>query len=209
VPARLVTRARSSWLAALLAAGCAALGLSACGDTLQDQPVTPSIMEPLLMQEQFPIYWLGGTFQGLGITRVARDPSGAYELQYGNCTLGGQNACVTPLRIVTSPDNSFIPGSTGTPRRTLVRGLPVLALEGGETLVVATGGVVVDLYARSPALARAAAATMVAINSTGTPGAPLPRPLPNTRFAERPLSSQQPAGAPLGWASVLDPRRVR
>lgn len=161
------------------------------------------------MMQEFPIYWLGGTFHGLGITRVARDPSGAYEIQYGNCTLGGQNACTTPLRVVTSPDNSFLPGSAGAPRRILVRGLPVLSLEGGATLVVATGAVVVDLYARSTALARAAAATMVAINAPGDPGAPLPRPLPATGFAERPLSTQQPPGAPMGWASVLDPSRVR
>ncbi|MFI5005515.1 MAG: hypothetical protein ACHQE6_10940 [Solirubrobacterales bacterium] len=209
MPARHLMRARSTRLAALLAAGCAALGLNACGDTLQDQPVAPSVMEPLVMQEQFPVYWLGGAFRGLAITRVARDPGGAYEIQYGNCTLGGQNTCVTPLQIVTSPDNSFLPGGAAAARRVLVRGAPGVSLEGGETLAVATGGVVVNLYAHSAALARAAAATMVAINSPGAPGAPLPRPLPDTGFAERPLTSQQPAAAPMGWTSVLDPHRVR
>ncbi len=195
-------------LAALLLLLCA-LGLGACADTLQDRPVTPSFLEPLVMQEQFPVYWLGGVFQRLGITRVERDPSGAYEIQYGNCTLGGENACVTPLQIVTSPDNSFLPGG-GAPRHpVLLRGVVGLSSHGGRTLVVATGGVVVDLYASTPALAWAAAQAMVTINSLGTSGAPLPRALPDSGFGEKPLPSQRPPIAPANWASALRARSVR
>jgi hypothetical protein len=194
-------RARRGTLAAV-ALGCA-LGVGACGDTLQDQPPAPSVIEPLVTQEQFPVYWLGGTFRGLGITRVARDPSGAWEIQYGNCTVGGENTCVTPLEIVTSPDNSFLPGG-GAPRRPVpVRGVRGLSASGGKTLVVATGGVVVDVYANSPKLARAAAAAVVTVGTPDTPGAPLPKPLPDTGFAETPLPSQLPPAAPTGWAKVL------
>ncbi len=193
---------------AAVALGCA-LAVGACGNTLQDQPVAPSSLEPLVAQEQFPVYWLGGAFRGLGITRVARDPSGAYQIQYGNCTVGGESACATPLQIVTSPDNSFIPGGGAPQRQVPIRGVPGIASSGGETLVVATGGVVVDLYANSPALARAAAAAMVTIGAPDAPGTPLPRPLPNTGFAERPLISQQPTAAPMGWTSVLRGRLVQ
>jgi hypothetical protein len=176
------------------------LGLGACANTLQDQPVAPSFLEALIAQEGFPVYWLGGVFQRLGITRISRDPSGAYEIQYGNCTLGGENACATPVQIVTSPDNSFLPGGSAPQLPLLLRGVHALSSQDGRTLVVATGGVVVDLYADSPTLARAAAETMVRIASPDLPGAPLPRPLPNTGYGEKPLPSQQPPLAPI-WRS--------
>ncbi len=190
---------RRALLAAVLAA---AAGVSGCANTLQDQPVAPSMLEPLVTQ-RFPVYWLGGSFAGLGITRVGRDPSGAYEIQYGNCTVGGESTCVAPLQLVTSPDNSFLPGG-GVPRRSVrLRGVRALATEGGEALTVATGPVVVDLYADTPALAARAAAAMVAIGAPGAPGAPLPRPLPDTGYGARPLPSQQPVPAPMGGASAL------
>jgi hypothetical protein len=174
-----------------------ALGLSACGNTLQDQPVAPSFLEPLVMEEEFPVYWLGGAFQRLPIINVARDPSGAYEIQYGNCTQGGENVCVTPLQIVTSPDNSFRPGGS-TPQRTVsVRGVPATVALSGRTIELSTGGVVVDIYADGTALAQAAAEDVVAIGTARLPGSPLPRPLPDTGFAEKPLPSQQPPLAPL------------
>jgi hypothetical protein len=186
--------------AAAALAGAASVG--GCADTLQDQPVAASVLEPLVAQ-RFPVYWLGGTFRGLPITRVERDPSGAYEIQYGNCLVGGESACVTPLEIVTSPDNSFLPGG-GTPQRSVrIRGARGVATQGGDTLAVATGPVVVDLYADSPALAARAARAMVTIGEPSAPGAPLPGPLPDTGFAERPLPSQRPVPAPMGWSSVL------
>jgi hypothetical protein len=196
-----VRRAHRTALAAV-AVTCA-VGVSACGNTLQDQPVAPSILEPAVRQEQFPVYWLGGTFQGLRITRVALDPSGAWEVQYGNCTVGGENTCVTPLEVVTSPDNSFLPGGEAPRREVPVRGVRAVATRGGRTLTVATGGVVVDVYANSPRLARAAAAAVVTIGTPNTPGTPLPKPLPNTGYGEKPLPSQQPTAAPMGWAEVL------
>lgn len=193
--------ARRAALAAL-AVGCA-LGVGACGNTLQDQPVAPSVLEPAVRQVQFPVYWLGGTFRGRGLTRVALDPSGAWETQYGNCTVGGENTCVTPLEVVTSPDNSFIPGGEAPRREVPIRGVRAVAASDGKTLTVATGGVVVDIYANSPELARAAAAAVVTIGTPDTPGAPLPKPLPNTGYGERPLPSQQPTAAPTGSAKVL------
>jgi hypothetical protein len=174
------------------------LGLSACANTLQDRPTPPSALESLVIQEDFPVYWLGGTFKGLPITNVERDPSGAYEIKYGNCLVGGETVCVTPLQIVTSPDNSFVPGGGAAQNTVLIRGVHGHAALGGKALALATGSVVVDLYANKPELARAAAEAMVAINALGLPGAPLASPLPNTGYGERPLPSQQPALAPAG-----------
>jgi hypothetical protein len=192
LPAR--TRPLATTTALLALAGPA---LSACGNTLQDQPVEPSFLEPLVMQVEYPVYWLGGTFDGLPIISVARDPGGAYTIKYGNCRQGGENVCVTPLEIVTSPDNSFRPGGSTPERALALRGISGTLAQNGRTIEVSTGGVVVDLYADSAALARAAAERMVTINGAQLPGAPLPRALPDTGFGQKPLTSQQPPLAPL------------
>jgi hypothetical protein len=178
-----------------LAALCA-LGLGACADTLQDQPVSPGALESLVMQEEYPVYWVGASFHRLGITSIRHDPSGAYAIDYGDCVEGGEKACLTPLEIVTSPDNSFHPAGSTPQRVALLRGLPAVVARQGKTIEMSTGAVVVDLYAVSPALARAAAAAMTTINAVAVPGSPLPRPLPDTGFATRPLLSQQPPVVP-------------
>jgi hypothetical protein len=207
----MTARIRPAAALALLVLG--ALGLSACANTIQDQPTPPSALESLVIQEDFPVYWLGGAFKGLPITNVGRDPSGAYEIQYGNCLVGGESVCVTPLQIVTSPDNSFLPGGGAAQSTVQIRGVRGRSALGGRALALATGGVVVDLYANRPALARAAAEAMVTISAPAAgaadggrtrlsqsdlPGAPLAPPLPDTGYGERPLPSQQPAIAPAG-----------
>ena len=97
-------RARALSLAILCA-----MALAGCGNTLQDQPIAHNILEGMLVAP-YPIYWLGASFHGHAITEASEDPSGAYRLQYGNCVQGGQSTCTPVLRVVTSPDNSFVPG---------------------------------------------------------------------------------------------------
>jgi hypothetical protein len=178
-------------LALSLCALCAA-ALCACGDTLQNRPVPDSVLEALIATP-YPVYWAGSSFQGLSISDAAQDPSGAVSVQYGNCLQGGQSTCVAPLRIVTSPDNSFLPGGAAPHSITSIRGAPALVAQGGRTLVIPTGQVVLDIYASNPTLARAAARTVVPINAVGSPEAPLPPRLPDSGFAHRPLSFQTPS----------------
>jgi hypothetical protein len=198
VPRTSLTRARALAASTALLALCA-LSLDACANTLQDQQVAPSFLEPLVMEDEYPVYWLGGAFRRLAIISVARDPSGAYAIKYGDCLQGGENVCETPLQIVTSPDNSFRPGGSTAQRRLSVRGVRGILAQRGKTIELSTGAVVVDIYADSPALARAAAETMVAINVDQVPGTPLPRPLPNSGFAQKPLRSQQPPAVPISY----------
>ncbi|HEY2217485.1 MAG TPA: hypothetical protein VGH21_08310 [Solirubrobacteraceae bacterium] len=141
----------------------------------------------------YPVYWLGGTFRHLHITNADHDPSGAFTVQYGDCVVGGQSTCVTPVRVVTSPDNSFLPGSASPHTSAAVRGVHALLAERKRTIVLATGPVVVDIYADSAQLAHAAAQTLVPINDIGEPGAPLPSPLPQSSFSSTPLPSQMPS----------------
>lgn len=185
-------------LAALTLCALCAAALYACGDTLQTKPIPHNILEGVIAS-RFPVYWAGATFHGLQITDVTRDPSGAYSVQYGNCLEGGQGTCVAPLRIVTSPDNSFLPGGPGPGETTLLRGVPVRLARGGRTIVIPTGNVVVDIYASSAGLARAGASTIVPINAPGAPQAPLAAQLPDSGFGEKPLPSQAPPRlGPLG-----------
>jgi hypothetical protein len=184
-----------------LAAAFCALALAACGDTLQDQPIAHNILESLLIAP-FPVYWLGGSFQGMAITEAAQDPSGAFRLQYGDCVIGGQSTCIPALRVVTSPDNSFIPAGS-TPHRTVrLRGVSSVVAQGGETIEVPTGGVVVSIDASSARLAASAAQMMVPINQVGAPQAQLPGRLPDTGFAETPSPGQMPS--PLRAPPALD-----
>jgi hypothetical protein len=181
-----------------LAAICAA-ALAGCAGTLQDQPIPHNLLESLIVAPT-PVYWLGGSFQGLAVTEASHDPSGAYSVQYGDCLRGGQATCVPSLRVVSSPDNSFLPGAPSSGRvSSPVRGVPAVLAHGGSTIVLPTGGVVVDVYAKDARLAAAAARALVPINSVGAPEAPLPAPRPDTGFGETPLPSQIPSRLrPLG-----------
>jgi hypothetical protein len=174
-----------------LAATACVLVLSACGDTLQDQPLGHNSLETMIVSP-FPVYWVGGTFHGLHVTEASSDPGGAYSLQYGDCLEGGQGTCVAPLRVITSADNSFVPGGDISGRESTVRGVTAQLARGGRTIAIATGPVVVDIVARDAALAAAAAATIVPINEPGAPAAPLPPPKPDTGYGETPLPTQEP-----------------
>jgi hypothetical protein len=172
--------------------------VGACGDTVQDQPIAHQLLESMLLAP-YPVYWLGGSFEGMAITEAARDPSGAFSVQYGSCVEGGQSTCVPRLRVVTSPDNTFLPAGTGPRRTARLRGATAILAQGGKTIEIPTAGVVVDIYAQNARLASAAAQTVVPINGVGVPQERLPVRLPDTGFAETPLPAQRPS----------PPRRLR
>jgi len=176
-------------LTALLALCAVAVG--ACANTLQDQPIPHNILESLLTAP-YSVYWLGGSFQGMAITEATRDPSGAFRVQYGDCLQGGQSTCVPALRVITSPDNSFLPVGSLPHTTARVRGVAAVVAQGGRTIEIATGGVVVSIYAQNARLAGAAAQTIVPINAIGKPEGPLPGRLPDTGFARTPLPTQTP-----------------
>lgn len=174
-----------------------ALALACCGDTLQDQPIGPGPLESVIVDSRFPVYWLGQRFDGMRITGVLIDPGGAVTLRYGDCLVGGQFTCVTPLSLVTSPDNSFIPGASLAGRARLVRGAQALSTQGGRSLSLPTGSVVVTVHGENAALALRAARLMAPVNKVGLPLQPLPAAAPDTGFDRLPLPSQLPPGTPI------------
>jgi hypothetical protein len=179
-------------LAALCAAGLCAGALASCASTVQDAPIPHNLLEYMVLAP-YPVYWLGGSFQGLPVSEANHDPSDAWTVNYGNCLEGGEGACVTPLSIVTSPDNGFLPGGSIPTRTVRIRGVDAHLANGGRTIVMPTGGVVLDIYATNARTAAAAALTAVPINQPGAPGQPLPVPAPNTGFGETPLPGQVPS----------------
>jgi hypothetical protein len=195
VPTRPARAAKAAVVAAL---GLSPLALGACGDTIQAQPIGHNVLEGLVAAP-YPVYWLGSSFSGLDITEAVRDPSGSYSVQYGNCVQGGQGTCTPAIRVVTSPDNGFVPGGQTASRTLTIRGVTARSSQQGQTLALATAGVVVDVFAEKAALADAAAQTMVPINEVASPGGRLPAGLPDTGFGEQPLPSQLPSPVkPLG-----------
>jgi hypothetical protein len=191
-----MTRARA--LTALIVAILCGTLAAGCGDTLQDKPIPHNILEGMVVAP-FPVYWLGDSFGKLKITEAAHDPSGAFSVQYGNCLQGGQGTCTPPLKIVTSPDNSFLPGGATARATAPVRGVQSVFTEAGRTISIPTGGVVVDVYAKDAASALAAARAIVPINQPASPGQTLPAQQPDTGFGSTPLPSQLPATVrPLG-----------
>lgn len=174
-----------------------ALAFSCCGDTLQDQPIGPAPLESVIVSSRFPVYWLGQRFDGMRITGVLIDPGGAVTLRYGDCLIGGQFTCVTPLTLVTSPDNSFVPGAYEVGRDLRVRDAEALATQQGRAISIRTGTVIVSVRANGPALALRAARLMAPVNKVGLPLQPLPAAAPNTGFDQLPLPSQLPPGTPI------------
>jgi hypothetical protein len=180
-----------------------ALGLSACGDTLQDQPIGAGPLEAVIVKSRFPVYWLGLGFEKMQIADVTIDPGGAVTIRYGDCVLGGQYTCVPPIAIVSSPDNGFIPGSATATGSLPVRRATASVARGGATLAIPTGGVVVSVYARNASLARAAVATMAPVNEVGLPGGRLPGAAPTTGVDRVPLPSQVPSGVSIPRVRAL------
>jgi hypothetical protein len=171
-----------------------ALALCSCGNTLQDQPIGPKPLETVMVESHFPVYWAGLKFDGLPISSVSIDPSEAVSIHYGDCVIGGQYTCVTALSIVTSPDNSFVPGGAAATPAPPARGVEVTSARGDDTLVLATGVVVVSVYADRASLAREALRMMAPVNEVGGPLEALPAALPDTGFDKLPLPGQVPPG---------------
>ncbi|MHB1810367.1 MAG: hypothetical protein ACYCU0_13905 [Solirubrobacteraceae bacterium] len=160
---------------ALAAAVVVAVMLAGCGNTLQSKPVANIELERLVEVQEYPVYWLGGRFEGLALASASEDPSGAYTLQYGTCFVGGQEACLTPLEVITTPETSHLPGEDMLgAQKTTIRGARTLIVQRGQVLALATGPVVVEVRSRRRKLALAAAATMTPINEVGEPGTTLP-----------------------------------
>ena len=192
----------------VLAAALAAATAAGCGNTVQSVPAPRSSLETALTST-FPVYWVGSEFHAMNIREVTRDPGGAITIDYGDCLEGGQSACVSPLRIVTSPNNSFTPGGAGPYREATLRGVQAREMSAGTALIIPTGPVVLDIYAENAALAHAAAAAAVPLGDAASYGQDLPPAQGDTGYAGKPLKGQVPPLAPVAPRRRVRPARAR
>lgn len=167
--------------------------IAACGNTIQAQPISDNTLQQLVSFEKFPVYWLGASFHALQLASFGTDPGGAYTIQYGNCTVESASNCVSPLELISSPDNAFLPSAGIETTPTQVRGVSALAAQGGEVIELRTGPIVIDVRANSARLARAAAQEMVPVNEVGQPRGRLPSALRNTGYNRRVMEQQRPS----------------
>jgi hypothetical protein len=167
------------------ATAAVALLLAGCADTLQLEPLRDRDLTDASHQT-YIVYWVGRAFEGMPVSFASQETGGSVLVTYGNCVVGGQTTCIRALSIVTSHDNSFVPGAQHTSVRRIIRGRLAVVATGGRTLEIATGPVVVDITANTPALALAAAEAMSPLNGSsshpGAPYAPLPPAQPPNGF---------------------------
>ena len=148
-------RARDPRRALARARACSARSvLGACGNTLQDQPIphndargpAAGALPRLLARRLLPRH---GDHRSLARTPAARSPSSTATAWKAARTLrhapAGGHLARQQLR----------PGEARTPRaaRLAARRRRLWRAQGDETIAIPTGGVVLDIYANSPALA--------------------------------------------------------
>jgi hypothetical protein len=164
--------------------------LSACGAQVAVRPPPPNPLLELVALSKFPVYWLGGSFDGLRLTEITRDSGGAISLQYGACLRGGQYECLAPLTVVTSPEDSFLPHGHNPLRARTLRGVRAFLTASGHIYEIPTGPVVVSIYASQSSLAAAAARSLAGLNTAILPSSALSPPSGNGSYARLPLSGQ-------------------
>jgi hypothetical protein len=181
-----------------VSAAVAVLALAACGPIVRS--VGPSTIAAVRTVVRYPVYWVGTSFQGLPLEAITHDPSGAYDVQYGPC-LRGYDTCSAPLTVVTVPDPGFVPGEPHGHRTGVVRGVNYFAADGGRTLQIVTGHVVVSIFASTSGRALSAAVALRPIQDPTQDAAPVPGPLPRSVRGPAP-GGPQPLGLPTGTTST-------
>jgi hypothetical protein len=182
--------------AALLVGGCA---------TNQPAPLT---VRELAEAQTFPfyrVYWVGPRFDSYSL--VAADGRQNYSsgvgdsVYYGNCLPGKTSAldgggCELPLRVTTLIYTRQANASLGAQRNTLLRGVPAVIYNGGDTVELYSGRVAIEVFSDDLSEALRAIMALRPINAPGSAAGALPPPVycPG-------LSGSQPAAV---RAALLD-----
>jgi hypothetical protein len=183
---------RRTALTALVAASVLAL---ASGCSLRDPPD----VESAATFQRFPVYWLGGEFEGRELTRVeAEDWSVGVLLVYGDCTPSGglEPSCSPPLQIQIFPlcyHLEAVAYPKDATSRLTIRGAPVGRQDGAPVLL--TRRTQVKVYrgeGTDSGIARRALAALRSLNSVapviGDSG-PIPPPPPGVLEGTRPCTA--------------------
>ncbi len=163
--------------AAVLAGGCA---------TSQPAPIT---VRELAEAQTFPfyrVYWVGPRFGAFRL--VAADGRENYassvgdSVYYGNCLPGKTSAlngggCELPLRITTLIYTRQANASLGAQRNTILRGVPAVIYNGGDTVQLYSGRVTIEVFSDDLSEALRAIKALRPLNAPGSAVGALPPPV--------------------------------
>lgn len=166
--ARIFVPAAILLAAALLAGGCA-----------NSQPVPLTVRE-LAEAQTFPfyrVYWVGPRFGSYRL--VAADGRQNYtstvgdNVYYGNCLPGkttalGGGGCELPLRVTTLIYTRHANASLGAQRNTILRGVPAVIYNGGDTIELYSGRVAIEVFSDDLSEALRAIRELRPLNAPGS-----------------------------------------
>lgn len=146
-------------LACTAAVGTAVVGITQSADTepAVDSPHGALAIEQVPGFSDFPLYWLGTSFEGLPLTRIvaagprsgrggAGQPGATNRVSFTYGTCRGAS-CTPPLRVQVRPACAPAERPSTTPKRHLrVRGVPVV--KRGDRYELRTGSVTVTASGR-------------------------------------------------------------
>lgn len=166
----------TSALLCLLTAGCG---------TSQPKRIAVAELAEARAFPYFTVYWVGPSFAGRPLT--AADGVQAYKqkagdsVYYGDCVSGngllGSAGCLLPLKVTSSIWALHSNVDLGPQRNTIIRGVPAAIFDGGRSIELYSGRLVIDLLSNDSAHAYAAAQLLRPLNAQGDDRGPLPPPV--------------------------------
>jgi hypothetical protein len=174
---RLVLGVATLLAACLLASGCA---------NVQPGPLGASALAEAQTFPFFRLYWVGPRFGSEPLAAVdgLRNyiSSVGDSVYYGNCATGkgaglGGNGCVLPLQVTTLVYTRHANAPLGPQRNTVLRGVPAVIFNGGESIELYTGRLAVNVFSENLSNGLRAVNALRPLNAPGSATAPLPPPV--------------------------------
>lgn len=174
----------------LIPSATALLALFACllaGGCATAQPPALNVRE-LAEAQTFPfyrIYWVGPHFGSYHL--AAADGRNNYistfgdSVYYGNCVSGKTTAlgggCELPLQINTLIYTRHANAPLGPQRNTLLRGVPAVIFDGGHSIELFSGRLMIEVFSDDLSEALRAVRALRPLNLPGSAARPLPPPV--------------------------------
>jgi hypothetical protein len=186
-PQRPARRAPSPAHRALPALALVAACLLACGcATTQPGPIPARELAEAQTFPYYRLYWVGPRFGSNALS--AADGRKSYNSQigdsvyYGDCLPGkspplGGGGCQLALQVTTVIYSLHSNATLGPQRNELLRGVPAVIYDGGQSIELYSGRLAIDVFSDSLADALRAVRELRPVNAPGSAAGPLPPPV--------------------------------
>lgn len=175
--ARLVFGVATLVATCLLVSGCA---------NVQPGPLGTGALAEAQTFPFFRVYWVGPRFgsEPLAAADGLRNyiPTAGDSVYYGDCATGkgaglGGSGCVLPLQVTTLVYARHANAPLGAQRNTVLRGVPAVIFDGGDSIELYTGRLAVEVFSESLSDGLRAVSALRPLNAPGSATAPLPPPV--------------------------------